>query len=186
MPLAAARAAAGAGWRGSAVREFPWALGVLGLIAIAVLVALGALESTARDRRSSVALAGVGAGLARFAVQSLRTAGDVREALAELEADRGRRAQPLPAQPHPLPAADAVAARRPPPARDRVRALRRPRRCASTSTMPKARGRPSRARRSIQVHGGGWIVGSRARAGDPAAQPPRRAAAGSASTSTTG
>src|SRR3954451_5107336 len=72
----------------SAVREFPWAFGLFDLILIAVLVALGALDSTL-GIVVVIALALAVLVLARFGIQALRTAETMREALADLDAEWG-------------------------------------------------------------------------------------------------
>ncbi len=148
----------------SAVREFPWALGALVAIVIAVLVVAGALDSTAGAIVVG-ALVGVELGLARFAVQALRTAETMREALADLEAEPGgdRSRFPFSHVIFPLLMLWPRGVRR-------LRGVEFARygrhRLLLDVFMPKdgsSEPRPA----VIQVHGGGWIVGSRLEQGIP-------------------
>jgi acetyl esterase/lipase len=148
----------------SAVREFPWALGALAAAAIALLIIVGALGSTV-GIIVVAALALAELVLARFAVQALRTAETLREALADLDADPGQEHArfPLSNVLFPLLMLWPRGVRRLRGvefARDGRHALRldvyMP---ADESSTP----RPA----VIQVHGGGWIVGSRLEQGIP-------------------
>ncbi len=148
----------------SAVREFPWALGVLVAIAIAVLFLAGAVDSTVGAIVVG-ALVGVELGLARFAVQALRTAETMREALADIEADHGdeRSRFPLSHILFPLLMLWPRGVRR-------LRGVEFARygnqRLLLDVFMPKAEASEPRPA-VIQVHGGGWIVGSRLEQGIP-------------------
>jgi acetyl esterase/lipase len=150
---------------GSAVREFPLPIALGAAIVVGAAIRLGVLSGTA----ALVALALLAAALAwlgRFAWQAFASARRVREALAELEppADESRSDFPLS---HLLL----------PPLMLRPRGVRRSRgieyardgRLAlrldvyAPAEPPGDRPRPA----IVQVHGGGWIVGSRVEQGIP-------------------
>ena len=148
----------------SAAREFAWALLAATLALIAILVAFGAAGATA-GIVAVVALAGFALWLARLAWQSLNSARGVREALAELEppADEERSDFPLSHLLFPplmLWPRGVSHVRGVEFARYGDRALRldvyQPR-------APAAGLRPA----IVQVHGGGWVVGTRAEQGIP-------------------
>ncbi len=148
----------------SAAREFAWALlaGTLGLIAI--LVALGATGSTA-GIVALVVLAAVALRLARLAWQSLTSARGVREALAELEppADEERSDFPLSHLLFPpliLWPRGVSHLRGVEFARYGDRALH------LDVYQPQAPA-PGLRPAIVQVHGGGWVVGTRAEQGIP-------------------
>ena len=138
-----------------------------------IAIALGGARRLARDRDRRRRSPSGRLRLAALAWQSLTSARAVREALAELEPPEDEQRSRLPAQPPAAAAADALAARCPPPARGRVRAPRRPAAAASTST---SRGRRRSALRPGDRPGPRRRLDRRhpLRAGDPAAQPPRR------------
>ena len=146
------------------VREYPWALGALNALAIAALVVLGATE-TASGWTALGALALVELGLARLARQSLGAAAQLREALADLEPpeDELRSSFPL---------SHVVF----PPLMFWRRGVRRERgiefarygrkRLQLDVYMPAA---PADAPRPalVQIHGGGWMAGTRSEQGIP-------------------
>ena len=149
---------------GSIVREYPWALGAGTALAIAALLVLGATES-ALGWVAVAALALAEVALARLAWQSLGAAEQLREALAELETAEAERRSRFPVS--------HVAF---PPLMFWRRGVRRVRgvefarygkkRLLLDVYMPAAeadRPRPS----LVQIHGGGWIGGSRTEQGIP-------------------
>lgn len=161
-------------WRwmaASAAREFPWALGVGVAIAIAVLIVLGALGSTL-GIVVVVAFALVELALARLAMLTLRTAETLREALPELQPDeRSERSRfplsniilpPLMLWPKGVRRTRAIEYARP-----GGRPLRldvyMPDEAPDDAEPAAGELRPA----VIQVHGGGWIVGSRVEQGIP-------------------
>ena len=148
----------------SAVREFPWALGVLIAIAIGVLAVTGAIQSLA-GLVAAALLVVAELILVRFAVQALRTAETMREALAEIEAEPGddRSRFPLSHVIFPLLMLWPRGVRR---QRGIEFARYGRQRLLLDVFMPKepaSQPRPT----VIQVHGGGWIVGSRLEQGIP-------------------
>ena len=150
---------------GSALREFPLAIALGPLAAIALAVWLGALESPL-GIALVVLLAAAVLVLARFAWQALGSARSVREALAELE-----------------PPADEHRSRFPrshlllPPLMFWPRGVRRVRgvefarygsRPLRLDVFMPAGPPPDEPRPAIvQVHGGGWIAGTRNEQGIP-------------------
>ena len=139
----------GAGWRSTAAREFPWAFGALGVLAIALLVA----PRRPRSAFGVVVIALLALGVlvaARFARQSLSSArGDPRGARRDRARpdDDGAR---LPAQPRALSAADAAGRAACGTGAGSSSRATAGERCASTSTSrPSRAAKPSRcARRS--------------------------------------
>jgi acetyl esterase/lipase len=156
-------------WRwmsSTAAREYPWAFGALGVLAIALLVLLGALESAF----GVIVIVLVALGVlveANFARQSLGAAEATREALAEIDLDPSDGARfPLSNVLFPplmlLP--KGVRHRR------GVEYARRGRRALRLDVYEPAepRGEHEPLRPAIvQVHGGGWVVGSRVEQGIP-------------------
>ena len=149
---------------GSVVREYPWALGLGNAVVIAALVALGALD-VAVGWIAVAALAAWQLVLARLAWQSLGAGEQLREALAELEppADEERSRFPL---------SHVIF----PPLMFWRRGVRRLRgvefarygrkRLLLDVYMPAAA--PSGPRPAlVQIHGGGWVAGSRSEQGIP-------------------
>ncbi len=155
---------------GSAVREFPWALGALCVIAIAALIALGALES-ALGVAAVTLLVVATALLAMLARQSLGAGERLREALERIgppdELDGSR-----------FPLSHVVF----PPLMFFARDVRRTNGVEFARYGKKALGLDVYAPRDdqaphpggdgprpaiIQVHGGGWLVGSRHEQGIP-------------------
>jgi acetyl esterase/lipase len=149
----------------SAAREFPWAWGVVNAIVIAILVLLGALDSTLGI--VIVALLVIWeAVLARFAAQTLMAAGTLRESLADLEAQWGPERARFPLSHIAFP----LLMLRAPRGVRRIRGVEYARYGSRkllldvyTPSATQDRRRPA----VIQVHGGGWIVGSRAEQGIP-------------------
>jgi acetyl esterase/lipase len=149
----------------SAAREFPWAWGVVNAIAIAVLVLVGALGSIVGIVIVAL-LALWELVLVRFAVLSLRAAGTLREALEDLEADWGTERARFPLSHIAFP----LLMLRSPPGVRRIRAVEfarygshKLRLDVYSPTAKQDEPRPA----VIQVHGGGWIVGSRMEQGIP-------------------
>jgi acetyl esterase/lipase len=148
----------------SGLREFPWALGALSTAAIAVLLILGALGSTF----GIIVVAALTLSLpvlARFAVQTLRTAETLREALGDLDAEPGEDHARFPLSNVLLPPLmlwprGVRRLRGIEFARDGRYALR------LDVYMPEHESTKPRPA-VIQVHGGGWIVGSRLEQGIP-------------------
>jgi acetyl esterase/lipase len=152
---------------GAAVREFAWAMLVATLLLAAALVALGAAGSTFGV--VCLTLLGVWAlVLARLAWQSLTSARAVREVLADLEppADEERSdfplshllCPPLMLWPRGVTHERGV---------EYARAGRRP--LLLDVYMPAGDAPPADRPRPaiVQVHGGGWIVGTRSEQGIP-------------------
>ena len=149
---------------GSVVREFPWALGALNALAIAALVALGALDSAWGWAALAVLLAWELV-LARLALQSLGAAEQLREALAELE-------QPADERRSRFPLSHVIF----PPLMFWRRGVRRVRgvefarygrkRLLLDVYMPATEATEPRPA-LVQIHGGGWIAGSRSEQGIP-------------------
>lgn len=155
-------------WIGStAAREYPWALGALGVGLIALLVALGALGSALGI--VAVCLLGLGALTeTRFAWQSLEAAEATREALADLQTPEDEERSRFPVSNVIFPPLmlwpRGVRHRRGVEyARLGERALR-----LDVYMPERVRGGDEPLRPAIvQVHGGGWVVGSRAEQGIP-------------------
>ncbi len=148
----------------SAAREFAWAWVVGDLILIAVLAALGALDSVL-GIVVVAALAVAALWEARLGWQSLTSARAVREALAELEPPDDERRSDFPLSHLLLPPLmlrpRGVAHRR---GLEYARRDGRPLRLDVYEPRAPADGpRPA----IVQVHGGGWIVGTRAEQGIP-------------------
>ena len=150
---------------GSAIREFPWALGAAGVVVIAALVALGALSGW-------FGLLAVGA-LAlwvlvcmRLALQTLASARGVREALAELQPAAAERRSRFPISHLVLPPLmlwpRGVRHRR------GIEFARYGRKSLQLDVYLPARPRGDELHPAvIQVHGGGWVAGSRREQGIP-------------------
>jgi len=154
---------------GAAVREFAWGMLVATILIAAGLVALGAADSTLGVVCLTL-LAVAALALARLAWQSLTSARAVREVLAELEppADEERSDFPLShllVPPLMLWPRGVAHVRGVEYARPDGRPL------LLDVYLPAAgrNGSPSPARRPaiVQVHGGGWIVGTRSEQGIP-------------------
>jgi acetyl esterase/lipase len=149
----------------SAAREFPWSWAVVNAIVIAVLVLLGALGSTLGI--VIVALLVVWEiVLARFAALTLLAARTLRESLADLEAEWGPERARFPLSHIIFP----LLMLRSPRGVKRIRGVefarygnRKLRLDVYTPVEEQDEPRPA----VIQVHGGGWIVGSRAEQGIP-------------------
>jgi acetyl esterase/lipase len=149
---------------GSVVREYPWALGVVNALAIAGLIALGATDSPF-GWLAIAALAAIEIALARLALQSLGAGEQLREALAELEGPAERRRSRFPLSHVVFPPLMFW--------RRGVRRIRKiefarygRKRLLLDVYMPAAASeelRPS----VVQIHGGGWIAGSRSEQGIP-------------------
>ncbi len=149
---------------GSVVREYPWALGLGNLLLIAALLALGVADSVL-GWLAIAALAVIELALARLAWQSLAAAEQLREALAELEGPVERRRSRFPLSHVVFPPLMFW--------RRGVRRIRRiefarygRKRLLLDVYMPVA---PSDELRPsvVQIHGGGWIAGSRSEQGIP-------------------
>jgi acetyl esterase/lipase len=148
----------------SVVREFPWALGAGSLLAIAALVALGALDGWL-GIVVVAALAVWTLVLAWFMRQSLVSARAVREALADLEPPDDERRSDFPLSHLILPPLmlwprGVRHVRGVEYARDGARPLRLD---VYQPVEPADGPRPA----IVQVHGGGWIAGSRSEQGIP-------------------
>lgn len=150
---------------GSVVREFPFGLGVAGLVAIAALARRRAFRDPLGIALAApLALAEVALG--RFALQSLRSAAGVREQLAELEPpedDRRSRfprreliAPPLMLWPRGVRHVRAVEY-----ARDDERPL------LLDVYLPDEPADDGPRPAIVQVHGGGWLTGTRSEQGIP-------------------
>jgi acetyl esterase/lipase len=158
---------------GAAAREFAWALLAGTLLAIGLLIGLGALGGWLGV--AAVVVLGLAAlVLARFAWQSLVSARAVREALADLEPpeDEQRSAFPLShllLPPLMLRPRGVSHVRGVEFARYGERALRldvyMPR-ASPRSSLPRALA-PGLRPAIVQVHGGGWMVGTRSEQGIP-------------------
>ena len=149
---------------GSAAREFAWALLVATLATIAVAVALGALGG-ALGTAIVVVLALAALRFAWLSWLSLTSARAVREVLAELEPPADQRHSSFPRSQLIVPPLmlwpRGVSHRR---GIEFARPGGRPLRLdAYLPTEPASEPRPA----IVQVHGGGWIVGSRSEQGIP-------------------
>jgi acetyl esterase/lipase len=149
----------------SAAREFPWAWGVVNAIVIAILVLLGALGSTLGIVVVALLVAWEIV-LARFAALTLLAARTMRESLADLEAEWGPDRARFPLSHIIIPPLMLRA----PQGVKRIRGVEfarygdhKLRLDVYTPTAQQDEPRPA----VIQVHGGGWIVGSRAEQGIP-------------------
>jgi len=146
------------------VREYPWALGALNALAIAALIVLGATE-TAWGWIAVAALALVELGLARLAWQSLGAGEQLREALADLEPPEDERRSGFPLSHVVFP--PLMFWRR---GVRRIRGIEFARygrkRLLLDVYMPAAPGDRPRPT-LVQIHGGGWMAGSRAEQGIP-------------------
>ena len=156
----------------SAVREFPWALGALGRDRDRCPRGRPAPWTRPPARSWLAHSVGVELGLARFAVQALRTAETMREALADLEAEPGDDRSRFPFSHMIFPLLMLWPPRSSPPARCRVRPLRPPspaarRLHAEGRALGAAPRRDPGPRRRLDRR-------QPRRAGHPAAQPPRR------------
>jgi acetyl esterase/lipase len=150
---------------GSAVREFGWALAAALVAAIAVLIGLGALGTWLGIAAVAV-LAALALVLISFARQSLQSARGVREALADLEPPADERRSRFPLSHVILP-----------PLMLMTRGVRRVRgvefaRYGNKALlldvyMPAASVADAPRPSIVQVHGGGWIAGSRVEQGIP-------------------
>jgi acetyl esterase/lipase len=149
----------------STVREFPWALGLVLLLAIAVAIALGALGGWLGALVVALLALAVLA-LARLGSQALASARAVREALAELEPPEDEHRSRFPTS-HLLV----------PPLMLWPRGVRRLRGveyarhgrkslCLDVYMPAEPPGDEPRPA-IVQVHGGGWIAGSRHEQGIP-------------------
>jgi acetyl esterase/lipase len=149
----------------SAVREFPWALALAILVAIAVAIWLGALGGWL-GVLAVVLLALAVLALARLTWQAFASARAVREALAELEppADQHRSrfptshllVPPLMLWPRGVRRLRGIEYARPAGKRLRLDVY-----------MPAEPPDPGPRPAIVQVHGGGWIVGTRTEQGIP-------------------
>jgi acetyl esterase/lipase len=149
---------------GSIAREYPWALGVLAALLLAFLVTAGALDSAA-GIAAVAALAAAELVLARFAWQSLGTAGQLRETLAGLEPPGDERRSRFPLSHVVFPPLMFW--------RHGVRRVRGvefarygKKRLLLDVYMPSEPPRQPRPA-LVQIHGGGWIAGSRREQGIP-------------------
>lgn len=155
-------------WIGASIaREFPWALALLDLAAIATLAVLGALDS-ALGIALAAALALALVVLARFAWQSFGAAEIVRGALGELElpGDAQRSRFPLSHVIVPVLMLFPKGVRH----RRGIEYARRGKRALRLDVyMPAEPTGVGEALRPaiVQVHGGGWVVGSRVEQGIP-------------------
>ena len=155
---------------GSAVREFPWALGAFCLIAIAALVALDALGSALGV--VAVTLLGVATlALARLARQSLGAGERLREALAEIAPRGGFEGSRFPLSHVIMPplmffARDVRRTNGVEFARYGRKALHLDVYAPRDPDAPHPGGDGPRPA-IVQVHGGGWLVGSRHEQGIP-------------------
>jgi acetyl esterase/lipase len=149
----------------SAVREFPWAMALALLLAIGVAIWLGALGGWLGVL--AVALLGLTAlALLRFAWQAFASAREVREALAELEPPPDDRRSRFPISHLLMPPLMLW-----PRGVRRLRGIEYARHGAKSLRLdvympaepPAERPRPA----IVQVHGGGWIVGTRHEQGIP-------------------
>jgi acetyl esterase/lipase len=149
----------------SAAREFPWAWGFINAVVIAIAILLGALGSTLGV--AIVALLVVWEiVLARFAALTLMAAQTMRESLADLDAEWGPDRARFPLSNIVFPPLMLRAPR----GVKRIRGVEyarygnhKLRLDVYTPTAKQDEPRPA----VIQVHGGGWIVGSRAEQGIP-------------------
>jgi acetyl esterase/lipase len=154
-------------WIASTVmREFPWQLAVGGAVAIGVALALGALESTG----GAALLAALGAAelvLLRFSWLSFRSAAAVRGILDELAPERDGHSTRFPRSHMLIPPLMLV-----PRGVRRHRGIEYARvdgrRLCLDAYLPAGpvRGRGLRPA-IVQVHGGGWIAGTRTEQGIP-------------------
>lgn len=149
----------------SAAREFPWAWGVVNAIVIAILVLLGALGSTLGIVIVALLVLWEIV-LARFAALTLLAARTMRESLADLEAEWGPERARFPLSHIVIP----LLMLRAPRGVKRIRGVEFARSGSHklhldvyTPVAKQGEPRPT----VIQVHGGGWIVGSRAEQGIP-------------------
>lgn len=149
---------------GSIVREYPWGLGLLNALLIAALVGLGAAESIV-GLVALIALAVVELALARLAWQSLGAGEQLREALAELEPPADERRSRFPLSHVVFP--PLMFWRR---GVKRVRGIEFARYGKKRLLLdvympsePASEPRPT----LVQIHGGGWIAGSRSEQGIP-------------------
>ncbi len=150
---------------GSALREFPLAFAAATLVAIAILVWVGATDGWL-GRAVVVVLAVCALAFVRIAWQALRSARGAREALAELEPPADERRSSFPTSQLLLPPLMMFPrgvrhARGVEYAREGGRALH------LDVYLPA--GPPAREPRPaiVQVHGGGWIAGTRSEQGIP-------------------
>lgn len=149
----------------SAVREFPWALGLALALAIAVVIQLGALGGWLGVLTVALLALAVVA-LLRFAWQALASARGVREALAEIEPPHDERRSRFPTSHLLVPPLMLW-----PRGVRRLRGIeyaRHGRRSLRLDVYMPAEPPAERPRPAIvQVHGGGWIAGTRREQGIP-------------------
>ncbi len=146
-----------------AIREFAWQLSILGLVALVVLALASGLDSGPAKLGFAV-IAALSANELRLALASKRSAAEVERALAGLELEEGpRMSRAMIAFPLLMLFPRNIA-------HDRAVAYHRD----STGTLRLDVYRPAGRRLTegprpavIQVHGGGWIVGSRLEQGIP-------------------
>jgi acetyl esterase/lipase len=154
-------------WMSSSVaREYPWALAALAAIAIAIVIAIGGLDSGLGI--AAVAILGVAIVVeGRFASQSLNAAETTREALAELELPADQEASRFPVSNVIFPPLmlwpKGVRHRR---GIEYARRDGRPLRLDVYMPDHEPDGDAPRPA-IVQVHGGGWVVGSRVEQGIP-------------------
>ena len=150
---------------GSFVREFPWAIGAALLVVIALLVGLGALDG-GLGIAIVAALVLAELALARLAAQSFASARSVRDQLAELEAPEDERRSRFPRRELALPPLmlwpDGVRHQRGveyanEDGRPLLLDVYLPDEPAGAGPRPAI----------VQVHGGGWIAGTRSEQGIP-------------------
>jgi acetyl esterase/lipase len=150
---------------GSVVREFPFGLGALGLIAIGLLARLRALRGPVGFALGGALVLGEAA-LGRLGWQSLRSAAGVREQLAELEPPADERRSRFPRRELALPPLmlrprDVRHVRAVEYARDGDHPL------LLDVYLPEEPAPAGPRPAIVQVHGGGWIAGTRSEQGIP-------------------
>ena len=150
---------------GSVVREFPFGLGALGLIAIGLLARFRALRGPVGFALGGPLVLGEAA-LGRLGWQSLRSAAGVREQLAELEPPADERRSRFPRRELALPPLmlrprDVRHVRAVEYARDGDHPL------LLDVYLPEEPAPAGPRPAIVQVHGGAWIAGSRSEQGIP-------------------
>ena len=150
---------------GSVVREFPFGLGALGLIAIGLLARFRALRGPVGFALGGALVLGEAA-LGRLGWQSLRSAAGVREQLAELEPPADERRSRFPRRELALPPLmlrprDVRHVRAVEYARDGDHPL------LLDVYLPEEPAPAGPRPAIVQVHGGAWIAGSRSEQGIP-------------------